>query len=188
MHAADTNRYRRHVRFAHCACDGPRFGRPAGPRRPTAFLDRDGVLNVDFGYVRHVRDWQWMHGARAGIEWLKAQGYWVIVVTNQSAIARGLATEPQVLALHDWVLAHARVDAIYHCRHLPHDPCPARKPQPGMLQAAGQDFAIDWGRSFLVGDRDTDIEAAQNANIPGLLSAGDDWRGLVRDYVSRRTS
>jgi len=104
--------------------------------RPAAFLDRDGVVNVDFGYVRHVRDWHWIHGARAGIEWLKTQGYWVIVVTNQSAIARGLATEPQVLALHDWVLAHARVDAIYHCRHLPGDPCPARKPQPGMLQGA----------------------------------------------------
>jgi len=145
-------------------------------------------MNVDFGYVRHVRDWEWVQGARAGMEWLKAQGYWVIGVTNQSAIARGLATEAQVLALHDWVLGQARVDAIYHCRHLPGDPCPARKPQPGMLQVAGQDFAIDWSRSFLLGDRDTDMEAAQNANIPGLLSPGDDWRALVRDYVSRRTS
>gem|GEM_PF-4561003 len=57
-----------------------------------------------------------------------------------------------------------------------------------MLQVAGQDFAIDWAHSFLLGDRDTDLEAAQNANIPGLLSTGDDWRAQVRDYVSRRTS
>jgi D-glycero-D-manno-heptose 1,7-bisphosphate phosphatase len=175
------------------------------PTRPAAFLDRDGVLNVDFGYTHRPQDLAWILGAREAILRLNEAGYYVFVVTNQAGVAHGLYGEAQVTAFHDHMQVElsqigARVDAFYYCpfhenavvdayRVADH---PDRKPNPGMLLRAMREWPIDSSRSFLIGDQESDIEAARRAGLPGFLYAGGDLRRSIdaalasrhgRDYV-----
>jgi D-glycero-D-manno-heptose 1,7-bisphosphate phosphatase len=155
-----------------------------GDPRPAAFLDRDGVLNHDRGYIHRPADFVWIEGAQTAVRRLNDAGYRVFVVTNQAGVARGLYSEAEIGVLHDWVGAEleragARIDAFYHCPHHPdigppeyRRDCDCRKPAPGMLLRAMADFPIDAARSFLIGDRETDIEAARAAGVAGHLFAG----------------
>jgi D-glycero-D-manno-heptose 1,7-bisphosphate phosphatase len=154
--------------------------------RPALFLDRDGVLNVDRGYVHRIEDFEWIAGAPEAVAAFNRRGWWVIVVTNQSGVARGLYTEDDMERLHAHMQAElaargARLDRIYHCpfhedglieryRRDSFD----RKPRPGMLLRAMADFPVDRSRSFLIGDKQADVEAAQAAGIEGFLFAGGD--------------
>jgi D-glycero-D-manno-heptose 1,7-bisphosphate phosphatase len=148
--------------------------------KPAAFLDRDGVLNVDHGYVYRLDALAFIPGAVEAVRLLNKTGYRVIVVTNQSGVARGLFGEDDVnrfnaelarrLAAND-----ARIDAFYYCPHHPHGTvaryslaCDCRKPKPGLLEQAARDFDIDRARSFLIGDRDGDREAAAAFGIRGI--------------------
>jgi len=145
-----------------------------GAPKPVAFLDRDGVVNREFGFVHRVEDFQWCDGAIDAIRYLNAQDYKVIVVTNQSGIGRGLYTLDDFLMLSRWMLEEAdrlgaTISALYYCPHHPDDLCPARKPGTGMLEAAECDFGVDRERSILIGDRGTDIEAATAFGIKGKL-------------------
>lgn len=160
--------------------------------RPCAFLDRDGVLNVERGYAHRVEDLAWIENAPQAVRFLNQAGYLVIVVTNQSGIARGLFDEAQMHAFHAAMqadLAHinAQIDAFYFCpfheaavsdryRHPNH---PDRKPNPGMLLRAMADWPIDASASFMVGDRDTDMAAAARAGIAGRLYQGGSLLELV---------
>ncbi|HVY90994.1 MAG TPA: HAD family hydrolase [Hyphomonadaceae bacterium] len=155
-----------------------------GPARPALFLDRDGVINVDRSYVSKVEDFEWVEGAIEAIRYFNDKGWWVFVVTNQSGIARGLYTEDEMEALHAWLgerLAEngARIDRIYHCpfheegsieryRRDSYD----RKPKPGMLIRAMTDFPVAKEQSFLIGDKEADLEAAKAAGIRGFLFSG----------------
>jgi len=148
--------------------------------RPAAFLDRDGVLNVDHGYTFKPGDLELMPTAAAAVRLLNEAGYLAIVVTNQAGVARGYYSEAAVKRFN----AHmrevlqaqgARIDAFYYCPHHPEGTikelairCNCRKPAPGMLQQAARDWPIDCGRSFLIGDKDDDVAAAKAFGIRGV--------------------
>ena len=113
--------------------------------RPAVFLDRDGTLNADRGYVCRPEDIRWLPGVAAALARLRWAGYLLIVVTNQSGIARGYYDEQTMQALHDWMGADLRaqgahIDAFYHCPHHPDlsGACPCRKPAPGLLLRAAE--------------------------------------------------
>ncbi len=149
-------------------------------RRPAAFLDRDGVLNVDHGYVHAIDRLEWITGARRAVRLLNDAGYLVFVITNQSGVARGFYDEAAVLAFH----AHmqealaaegARIDAFYYCPHHPDGTvrefatkCVCRKPGTGLLERAAREWPVDIGRSFMIGDKDADMAAAAAFNIRGV--------------------
>jgi D-glycero-D-manno-heptose 1,7-bisphosphate phosphatase len=162
-------------------------------KRPAAFLDRDGVLNVDRGYVSRREDFAWIAGAPEAVRLLNAAGYRVIVVTNQSGIARGLYSEADMQRLHDFMRAElarhgAHIDAIYYCPHHPQgtvarytQACRCRKPGPGMLEAAARDWPIDRAGSFLIGDKEADMQAAAAFGIRGVrLAPGQSLADIVR--------
>lgn len=163
--------------------------------RPAAFLDRDGVLNFDSGYVHRSADIVWVDGAREAVALLTRRGYLVCVVTNQAGVARGYYDEAAVNALHDWIgqsLASAggRVDAFEYCPHHPEGavaqyavPCACRKPAAGMILRCFERLPIDRSRSFLIGDRATDIAAAQAAGIEGHLFPGGDLLAFTRGII-----
>jgi D-glycero-D-manno-heptose 1,7-bisphosphate phosphatase len=153
----------------------------AGLPRPAAFLDRDGVINVDHGFTHRPEDLAFTPSAVGGIRALNEAGYLAIVVTNQSGVARGLYSCADVERFHDHLqqeLARggAHIDAFYYCPYHPagrvaefaidHED---RKPGPGMLLQAMRDWPIDAERSFLIGDRQSDVDAAEAAGIPGYL-------------------
>ena len=141
------------------------------------FLDRDGVLNVDNGYVSQVDDFEFIEGAIEACKELKEKGYLLVVITNQSGIARGYFSEDQFNTLTewmDWSLADRGVDldGIYYCPHHSEKgigeykiECDCRKPKPGMLLNAIEDLNIDVNRSILVGDKISDIQAGIAAGV-----------------------
>lgn len=159
----------------------------ADARRGAAFFDRDGVLNHDKGYVHRPEDVEWTTGAAQAVRLANAAGLWVVVVTNQSGVARGFYGEAEVQALHVWMAEQlaaqgARIDRFYHCPY--HEEAvveayraadhPDRKPNPGMLLRAIDELAIDPRRSFLIGDQPSDLTAAERAGVAGHLYAGGD--------------
>ena len=152
--------------------------------RPAVFFDRDGVLNRDKGYVHRREDFEWLDGTKSAIKTLNDRGYLVFVITNQSGIAYGYYGEAAVENLHRWMKEDlaafgARIDGFYYCPHHPDgaEPayaivCDCRKPKPGLLLAAMRDWNIDGERSFLIGDKESDIKAAEAAGVRGIL-----WHG-----------
>jgi D-glycero-D-manno-heptose 1,7-bisphosphate phosphatase len=164
---------------------------PAMVRRPAAFLDRDGVLIVDDGYPHDPARMRWVTGAVAAVKQLNDAGYYVFVVTNQAGVARGRYTEDQVHEAHRWMsgaLAEsgAHVDQFEYCAHHPQAPlaawrrdCRRRKPAPGMIEDLLARWPVDLGRSFLIGDKETDLAAARAAGLPGRLFAEDDLCAFV---------
>lgn len=163
---------------------------PSEPR-PAAFLDRDGVLNVDAGYVHLPKDFVWIQGAREAIRTLNAAGHFVFVVSNQSGVARGMFSLDDVERLHVWInselaLLGARVDAFYFCPHHPTEgrgpfarECDCRKPKPGMILRACAEWPVDIARSFLIGNSERDLEAARRAGIRGIGFDGGNLRAVV---------
>ncbi|CAI3949188.1 HAD superfamily (HisB1/GmhB) (PDB:2GMW) (PUBMED:20050615 [Commensalibacter communis] len=159
------------------------------------FLDRDGVINMDTGYPCRQSDLQLIDGAGNAIARLNQQGFLVIIVTNQSGVARGYFTEQDVHQFHQYISQelktyHAHIDAFYLCPYHPdgvietyRQDHPDRKPNPGMIERACQEWSIDRERSFLIGDRDTDIEAAKNANIQGYLFSGGNLDHFVQKIL-----
>jgi D-glycero-D-manno-heptose 1,7-bisphosphate phosphatase len=164
--------------------------------RPALFLDRDGVLNEDPGYVYRWEDFRWIPGAREAVAAFNAAGWWVFVVTNQSGIGRGYYTEADVATLHGKMsqsLAQigGRIDAYYYCPDHPeavseayrHPDPPDRKPNPGMLLRAIAEHPVDLARSIMVGDKDGDIEAARRAGVRGLKFAGGDLLAFLTPEI-----
>ena len=153
---------------------------PSGARRPAAFLDRDGVLNVDHGYVHRPEQLEWVAGAPESVRLLNEAGYYVLVITNQSGVARGFFDEAAVKAFHAHMqnaLAEkgAYIDAYYDCPHHPEVTvkafamaCTCRKPRTGMLERAAREWPIDINRSFFIGDKDHDMAAAAAFNVRGI--------------------
>src|SRR5690349_19334444 len=154
---------------------------PGGTPRPIAFLDRDGVVNADKGYVHSIENFEWMPGAIEAIKFLNEKGFIVAIVTNQSGIGRGLYGEEEFMFLTLWMLKEvesrgAHIDVVYYCPHHPESThpeylaaCPARKPGPGMLERAEEEFEMDRSRSFLIGNRDSDLGAASAFGIRSFL-------------------
>ncbi len=144
------------------------------------FLDRDGTINIEKEYLYRAEDFEFIPGAAEAIRLLNQAGLLVVVVTNQSGVARGYYTEDDVELLHrhiDRELARsdAHVDAWLFCPHHPDGngsyalPCNCRKPLPGMLQEAARRYDIDLGNSVMIGDKRADIEAGEAAGGRTIL-------------------
>ncbi len=164
--------------------------------RAAVFLDRDGVLNVDTGFAHRSDQITWVDGAFDAVRHLNDLNFLVFVVTNQSGIARGLYTEAHVKALHDW-MAHkmttkgARIDDFAYCPHHPDgsiaaytSACACRKPRPGLLQGLMKTWPVDRAHSFMIGDRDTDLQAAAAAGVAGYLFNGGNLRAFVGSILA----
>lgn len=170
-------------------------------QRPAVIFDRDGVLNHDEGYTHRVEDLRWMPCAREAVKLLNDRGYYVFVASNQAGVARGLYDEAAVNAFHEHMqeeLAEvgAHIDAFYYCpfhaeaavpayRHANH---PDRKPNPGMVFRALSEWPAIAAASFLIGDRDSDLEAARSAGIEGALYPGGDLREFVAHILGDRAT
>ena len=147
-------------------------------KRPAVFIDRDGTISEEVGYVNHPSRFRVFPYSAEAIRILNNNGWLAIVITNQAGVARGYFSEELIASVHDRLksdLENAKLDAIYYCAHHPSvgEPpyrfdCDCRKPKPGLIERAAKDFEIDVGASWMVGDRYSDVELARNA---GLRSA-----------------
>lgn len=149
--------------------------------RPAVFLDRDGTINVEKNYLYRVEDFEFIPGAPEAIKRLKDAGYLVIVVTNQSGVARGYFSLQDVAILHrhiekELAKIDTSIDAFYICPHHPTEgkgeylrDCNCRKGKPGMLHRAANDFGVDLSASFMVGDKEVDFLAGVRAGSKAIL-------------------
>ncbi len=141
------------------------------------FLDRDGVINADRGYVYRVCDFEFKEGIFALCEFFAQRGYEIFVITNQSGIARGFYSERDFEILSEFMLAEfakmgVKIAKIYHCPHL--EGCECRKPKPGMILRARDEFGVNLAQSILIGDNLSDMQAGANAGISTLCLVGND--------------
>ena len=151
---------------------------PNDSLRPAVFLDRDGTLNEEIGYVNHPSRFQVYPWAAEAVALLNDAGFAAVVITNQSGVARGYFTEELVQEVHRKLLEEivrggGRLDGIYYCPHHPDGrienyrrECACRKPKLGMLERAAADLHLDLKRSYVAGDRYVDIEFAHRAGMP----------------------
>ena len=141
------------------------------PNKYVVFMDRDGVINEDHGYVHKIEDFKFCLGVPWAIRKLNKMGIPIIVVTNQSGVERGLYTEADVIALHEHMIEKlgtlsAKLDAIYYC---PNPDSEYRKPKPGMLLQAITDFGLHKYKKFIVGDKLTDLQAGEKVGCTRIL-------------------
>jgi D-glycero-D-manno-heptose 1,7-bisphosphate phosphatase len=167
--------------------------------RPAAFLDRDGVLNFDDGYIGTRERIRWVPGVATAIRTLNEAGYFVFVISNQSGVARGMFGEQDVRDLHDWMRNElqrdgARIDDFRFCPHHAEGSvadytrdCDCRKPKPGMLRDLMAAWPVRTQGSFVIGDKPGDIEAAKAAGLPGFLFAGGDIAAFVDEVLREVT-
>ena len=150
--------------------------------KKAVFIDRDGVINEDFGYVFQPRDFRFIGGIFDFCHVAQSRGYLLIVVTNQAGIARGYYSEHDFRILNDWMLKEFETRGVHitHVYYCPYHPSLGighykresedRKPNPGMILRARDDYGIDLVQSLLIGDKDSDIEAGQAAGIGTLIA------------------
>ena len=155
------------------------------------FLDRDGVINVDHGYVYRKEDFEFVDGIFEVCRHYQDQGYLLIVVTNQSGIARGMYTEAQFKELTDWMVERFKEQGVtitkaYHCPHHPdfgpadERDCDCRKPKPGMLLKGIEEFDLNPADCIMIGDKGSDMEAAAAANLVQSIMVGGAPKGANR--------
>lgn len=162
-------------------------------RRPAVFFDRDGVLNVEKNYVHTPEQFEWLPGAREAIRLCNDLGWLAFVVTNQAGVAHGHYDESAIARLHAWMAedlsaSGAHIDAFEYCPHHPEGKvaryrkvCDRRKPGPRMILDLLAQWSVDSPRSFLIGDKDSDLAAARAAGIGAHLYEG----GHLAEFVSR---
>lgn len=149
------------------------------------FLDRDGTINRDVPYCSRPEDFELLPGVGEGVRRLNEMGFRVVVITNQSGVARGYFTEETLAEIHEKMSkelgkAGARLDAIYYCPHLPDEKCDCRKPKPTLLREAASDLAIDLGQSYVIGDRRIDVEMGRRGGLKAAFLVSPDEEGAPR--------
>ena len=140
----------------------------------TIFLDRDGVINKEKNYLYKIESFEFINGVFYACQYLEDLNYKIIIITNQSGISRGYYTESDFQKLTKWMLGqfnNNNIDIldVIHCPHLPSDFCDCRKPKPGMLLSAKTKHNIDMENSWMIGDKENDIQAAHNAGIRNTI-------------------
>ncbi len=158
--------------------------------RAAAFLDRDGVINVDHGYIHRIDQFEFIDGVREAARELSRMGLAIVVVTNQAGIGRGMYTQADFDRLSEWMrgqfaAAGAPLDGVYHCPHHPslalgeyRVACNCRKPAPGMLLDAARDLDLDLSRSVIFGDKCDDMRAGNAAGVGLCVHLGKDGRQM----------
>jgi D-glycero-D-manno-heptose 1,7-bisphosphate phosphatase len=169
-----------------------------GARRPAVFFDRDGVLNIDDGFVHQPEALRWIEGAVAAIRAVNEAGWFAFVVTNQAGIGHGYHSEADVLAFHAHMSVRlneqgAHIDEYVFCPYHPEAKLeayrrdsPHRKPQPGMILDLMARWPVDKSKSFLVGDRESDLKAAARASIDAYQYRGGSLHDLVVAALRQR--
>jgi D-glycero-D-manno-heptose 1,7-bisphosphate phosphatase len=148
--------------------------------KPSIFLDRDGTICEEVGYLRRKEDIRLIDGAAKAIQMINQENWLVVVVSNQSGVARGYLNEDEVKSINKELLRilearGAKIDGMYYCPHHPEgNPpyrinCSCRKPSPGMILKAVNDLHVNLGKSVVIGDKFSDIQTAQGLHIPGIL-------------------
>jgi D-glycero-D-manno-heptose 1,7-bisphosphate phosphatase len=167
--------------------------------RPGVFLDRDGTLNHDTGYVYRIADFQWLPGAANAVRALNAHGYYVFIVTNQSGVARGLYDEATIRDLHDWMNGElravgARIDDFRYCPHHPEasvaayrTACSCRKPAAGMLLNLMGAWPVIREGSIMIGDKESDAAAGTAAGIASAIVPPGGLEAYVEQLLKGRT-
>jgi len=150
------------------------------PTNVAVFLDRDGTLNEDHGYVTTPDQLVVFPGVPMALARLNYLGVRVILITNQSAIGRGFMTAQDFQRIHQKLedLLHAHegtIDAVYYCPHHPKEDCACRKPNIALIQQAAEHFTLDLSLCYFVGDKSSDLEAAHRAGVPGVLVMSSDY-------------
>lgn len=160
------------------------------------FLDRDGVLNEDRGYIHRPDQFEWIAGAKDAVKFFNDRGYYVFVVTNQAGVAHGYYEETAIAALHEWMRSElkdtgARIDDWRYCVFHPEAKIEKfrqahswRKPEPGMILDLMTHWPVETAKSFLIGDRESDLEAARAAGIASHLFSGGNLLSFVKTLVS----
>jgi histidinol-phosphate phosphatase family protein len=154
------------------------------PPRPAILLDRDGVINrrIEHGYVTEWRAFEFLPGALRGIRSLSALSLPILVVSNQACVGKGLLRPEDLEEItrkfcREIQARGGRIDAVYYCPHTPDEDCSCRKPRPGLLAEAAREWSVNLGRSVMIGDSESDLDAARSAGCRGILFH--DWRELV---------
>jgi D-glycero-D-manno-heptose 1,7-bisphosphate phosphatase len=167
-------------------------------RRPAVFLDRDGTLNHDAGYVHRIADFRWFPGAVNAIRRLNESGYYVFIVTNQSGVARGIYDETAIHDLHRWMgeelrAAGAHIDDMRYCPHHPQASiaayrvaCSCRKPAAGMLLDLMSVWPVIREASIMIGDKESDAAAGRAAGIASAIVPAGSLEHFVGQLLSRR--
>jgi histidinol-phosphate phosphatase family protein len=146
----------------------------ARPKGRAVFLDRDGTIILDHGYLNEARQVCLLEGAGESLAKIRARGFTLILVSNQSGIGRGLITREQAEQVHQAFVERlaeygVRLDAVFYCPHSPADACRCRKPSPEPFLQAARELDLDLARSFMVGDQATDMEAGKRAGCRTIL-------------------
>ena len=144
-----------------------------------AFLDRDGVINEDTGYLHNIKDFRWIEGAIEALKILKENNFLIIIISNQSGVARGYFSEQDVHKLHKWINLqlskhNIKIDDFFFATELPETEISKsrRKPSPKMIEEAIQKYNLKRDDCFMIGDKNIDVLAARNAKIRGFLFEG----------------
>lgn len=154
-----------------------------------AFLDRDGTINKDFGYV-HTKDrFELIEGAQTALKSLQEMGYLLIIISNQSGIGRGYFSEQEYLEFQEYIEKYLRekgitIAASYYCPHQSEDDCDCRKPKTGLFKRAEKDYDIDWKNSIVVGDRYRDLTICKERDIRGFFIRGTETEQNIPGIVS----
>ena len=140
----------------------------------TIFLDRDGVINKEIGYLYKIEDFQFINGVFEACQYFNQLGYQIIIVTNQSGISRGYYSESDFQIITRWMLSEFKINYInildiFYCPHMPESECNCRKPRPGMLIEAQNKYNINMEESWMIGDSERDIIAANSAGIKNTI-------------------
>ena len=156
-----------------------------------AFLDRDGVVNVDKGYLHKIEDFKWIEGAIEALKILKENNFLIIIISNQSGVARGYFSEQDVHRLHEWINLqlsehNIKIDDFFFATELPETGISEtrRKPSPKMIIEAIEKYNLNRNDCFMIGDKNIDLLAAKNAKIRGFLFEGGDLSYKIKKILN----
>jgi D-glycero-D-manno-heptose 1,7-bisphosphate phosphatase len=154
------------------------------------FLDRDGVVNIEKDYLYKAEDFEFISGLFEALHYLKSLGFIFFIITNQSGIGRGYYTQEDFERLTKWMVEQFYnqgiiIEQVEYCPHSPKEECDCRKPKTGMIDKISQNFEIDFENSWLIGDKQSDIECANNSGIKNTIQvrSGHEFESSIANFV-----